>query len=63
MEEVTKAPTPDEAAAMMRGIVQQSEIDPEQAHIDADTLLACILSFTGYEKTVEEFNKVERWYA
>ena len=37
--------------------------DEETAHSLADDLLCILLESLGYEKTVEEYNKIEKWYA
>ena len=41
----------------------QDKYDAESAHIDADTVLCDLLNALGYKKIVEEYNKVEKWYA
>lgn len=37
--------------------------DIESAHEDADNVLCDLLKDLGYDKVVEEYNKVEKWYA
>lgn len=37
--------------------------DTETAHCDADGLLCDLLRDLGYEKVVEAYQKVEKWYA
>jgi len=37
--------------------------DTEIAHSMADELLLKFLSDLGYSKIVDEFNKIEKWYA
>ena len=41
----------------------QDNCDVESAHVDADTVLCDLLDALGYKKIVEEYNKVEKWYA
>ena len=41
----------------------QDNCDVESAHADADTVLCDLLKALGYEKIVEEYDKVEKWYA
>ena len=41
----------------------QDNYDTESAHADADTVLCDLLEALGYKKVVEEYNKVEKWYA
>ena len=41
----------------------QDNCDAESAHIYADTVLCDLLDALGYKKIVEEYNKVEKWYA
>lgn len=37
--------------------------DVESAHIYADEIICKLLISLGYEDVVDEFHKVERWYA
>lgn len=41
----------------------QQEHDVESAHCDADQVLCDLLKFLGYDKIVEEYEKVPKWYA
>lgn len=41
----------------------QDNCDTESAHADADTVLCDLLDALGYKKVVEEYDKVEKWYA
>ena len=41
----------------------QDNWDTAYAHADADTVLCDLLEALGYKKVVEEYNKVEKWYA
>ena len=43
--------------------VAQGNCDVESAHADADKVLCDLLEALGYKKIVEEYNKVEKWYA
>lgn len=38
-------------------------IDPEFAHITADDILCDLLLEIGYKDLVNEFYKIEKWYA
>lgn len=41
----------------------QGNPDIESAHADADQVLCDLLEALGYMKVVEEYHKVEKWYA
>jgi hypothetical protein len=41
----------------------QKKEDIEAAHIEADEILCSLLEKLGYEKVVEEWKKVPKWYA
>ena len=41
----------------------QENSDVESAHADADQALCDLLEALGYKKVIEEYNKVEKWYA
>ena len=41
----------------------QENCDVESAHTDADNVLCDLLKDLGYDKVVEEYNKVKKWYA
>lgn len=41
----------------------QQDHDIESAHADADEVLCELLEVLGYTKIVEEYNKVQKWYA
>ena len=41
----------------------QSNFDTEIAHVDADGVLTDLLTELGYQDVVDEFEKVEKWYA
>lgn len=42
--------------------IQGNFVDVETAHEDADQVLCDLLKALGYNKVVEEYNKVEKWY-
>lgn len=37
--------------------------DTEGGHIHADEILCDLLEAIGYKKVVEEYNKINKWYA
>jgi hypothetical protein len=37
--------------------------DIENAHMEADNVLCKLLTLLGYQKVVDEFEKVGKWYA
>jgi len=41
----------------------QDSGDTESAHSDADDILCDFLSHLGYEEVVEEYKKIDKWYA
>lgn len=41
----------------------QENPDIEAAHADADQVLCDLLKALGYKMIVEEYDKVEKWYA
>ena len=47
----------------LRTIQQSHGDDPEKAHGDADDVLCELLTSLGYAKVVEEWHKIEKWYA
>ena len=51
----------DDAAVEMKKLFDNS--DTENGHIEADELLCRLLKALGYEKTVAEFEKQNKWYA
>lgn len=46
-----------------RLIKLQHNSDTEIAHCSADQILCNILEELGYSDIVEEYNKIEKWYA
>lgn len=38
-------------------------VDPESAHARADTVLCRLLRAIGYGPVVDEYEKIEKWYA
>jgi hypothetical protein len=51
------------AAAEMREIAKEYKGDPEAAHCAADGLLLVILRNLGYGEMVDEYHKIDKWYA
>ena len=43
--------------------IAQENTDVELAHVDADDVLCDLLEALGYNNVVEEYHKVEKWYA
>lgn len=53
--------TEEEAILVMQKWIDCGDI--EIAHCEADKLLCKFLEKNGYEKLVEEWRKVRKWYA
>lgn len=49
------------AVRKLRAIQEMS--DTERAHSDADDILRELLNTLGYQDVVDEYDKVEKWYA
>lgn len=47
----------------MRKLVKMSQGDPEEAHYLADEILCEILYELGYDKIVDIFDNIRKWYA
>lgn len=47
----------------MKRAVEISKDDEEQGHGLADTILCDFLKHLGYTEIVDEFKKVQKWYA
>lgn len=41
----------------------QESNDTESAHAEADDILCTVLEVLGHSELVEEYKKVEKWYA
>ena len=41
----------------------QSNSDIEIAHVDADGVLTDLLNTLGYQDVVDEWEKIDKWYA
>lgn len=54
-------PTDKEYSERMKDVNKRADIEVE--HVQADDLLCELLVKLGYHKTVEEFKKIEKWYA
>lgn len=53
--------TKAEALAVLKEL--QLDGDPEGAHMWADDVLCKLLKLLGHEDVVEEYSKVDKWYA
>lgn len=53
--------TREEAIKKLR--IFQTYEDPESAHSLADEVLTDLLTALGYKDVVDEWDKIERWYA
>ena len=53
--------TPEQAVEALRK--RASTGDPEQDHARADDVLCDVLESLGYHSLVEQWNKIEKWYA
>lgn len=56
-------PNADWFAQEMKKISSYADDDTEKAHGDADELMCTILKSLGYEKGVEIFEKMPKWYS
>lgn len=54
--------TRDEAIAKLREL-QDPGTNPEFGHADADDVLCDLLIALGYQDVVDEWKKVNKWYA
>lgn len=61
MEDKKPCMTPEDFTAKMEEI--SNNMDKEERHIDADILMCDILRSLGYEKGVEIFRSMDKWYA
>jgi hypothetical protein len=55
--------TIEAAIVRMREIAALSKGDPEAGHSEADKLLCDFLRANGHGALVDEFDKVDAWYA
>ena len=42
---------------------QQDSTDTECAHCEADDIICELLESLGYKDVVEEYNKIDKWFA
>ena len=67
MDEMTKEEMATKAVIEMQVCVHLSDQcggdDPERAHVLADNILCARLIQLGELKLVDEFHKVQKWYA
>jgi hypothetical protein len=52
-----------EAEALLRLRDLQKDRDMERAHVNADTAICKLLVALGYEHVVNEYDKIDKWYA
>lgn len=50
-----------EAISQLKDLQESNDI--ESAHAEADDILCTVLEVLGYSELVEEYKKVEKWYA
>lgn len=55
--------TREEAIDKLVEIQETGEGDHELSHIKADDILSDLLRDLGYDDVVDEFDKIEKWYA
>lgn len=55
--------TREQAIERLREIQKVSAGDPEAAHCEADQVLYELLTALGYSDVLEEWNRVDKWYA
>lgn len=53
--------TKEEAIELLR--TQANNLDQEEAHHAADMVLCRLLTELGYAEVVDEWHKIEKWYA
>lgn len=53
--------TKEEAIELLRDHAKDPK--PEDAHYDADMVLCNLLTELGYADVVDEWHKIEKWYA
>lgn len=53
--------TREDAIRMLR--VEQKSGDIEAAHSNADDIICLLLEELGYSDVVEEYHKIDKWYA
>ena len=41
----------------------QTNLDPEDGHVDADQILVDLLESLGYVDVTLEYEKIEKWYS
>jgi len=49
--------------ALMERLVNSSVDDSETSHIEADRLLTQLLDWLGFQRLVELYNQVHKWYS
>lgn len=53
----------EEAVKKLEEIAEQSDADPETAHVKADSILCQCLVELGHKEIVDAYDKVYKWYA
>lgn len=51
--------TKEDAIARLKALPH----DPEEAHVEGDQILCDLLVDLGYNEVVEEWEKIDKWYA
>lgn len=59
----TRRMTPEEFANKMQQLKNTKGHDEEGFHGDADDLMCELLRSLGYEKGIEIYDSIEKWYA
>ncbi len=55
-------PNIKEATIKKLNLLQEGS-DPEAEHAEADHAICLLLRFLGYNDVVDEYEKIEKWYA
>lgn len=63
LTELTKPFQLTESEAIANLQIEQRNSDTEDGHINADDILCCFLLTLGYDRLVEEYRKIDKWYA
>lgn len=53
--------TKEEAIVLLKA--QQYNSDTEEAHVSADNILSAFLCALGHKDVVDEYEKIEKWFA
>ena len=55
--------TPEEFEMLMNNNFNDSYLDQEEKHINADVLMCDVLRQLGYKAGIEVFENAEKWYS